>query len=128
MGLDKETRGKKLSKRAPERVRAPLHPRQAAYREGLDRPVAGTHRRKNIVGCYECCQGPGARRALWDRLCTKCRKITRAEVHCGYLAVLLNPRIRVPRLTSTSRWKQFLNRYPKFRFREELRHVETAGS
>lgn len=101
----------------------PLHPRQAAWRERMAAPVVGRKQRRGPVGCYECCRQRGSRRDLWEKLCTKCRRLTRAAVCCGYVTVVMNPRIRVPRLTSGGRWKQFLKRYPHFRFREELKYV-----
>lgn len=67
-----------------------------------------------MSGCYECCQGPGSRRELWDRLCVICRKITRAFTCHGYMTVVINPRVRVPRRTATSRWAQFLKKYSQF--------------
>jgi len=87
---------------------------QPSRRREPDYVLAERRRRHKYRPCYECCQGRGGRCDLWDRLCPVCRKLTRADACHGYMTIVVNPRIRVPRLEAKNRWRQFLKKYPKF--------------
>lgn len=104
--------------------RRPAHPRQIAWERRRREPVAGMKRRRGGVGCYGVCCGEGTR---GGQLCTVCHRYTsHTQVCCGYKTVRVNARIRVPRVGAKGRWKLFLKRFPRFRFREELRYVPEA--
>lgn len=99
-------------------IRTPEQLKQAEYAlEDISKRKLRNGYRSN-GGCYECCQGVGSRRELWDRLCTVCHKTTRGQSCCGYYTVTINPRIRVPRIDS-NRWKHFLKKFPHFEFSEK---------
>lgn len=106
------------------------HPKRIARLEWLRErhiPTLGKRRgrrRHHQSGCYGVCCGQGMRPT---RLCTVCRK-TKANVRicCGYYTVRVNPRIEVPRAGADNRWKEFLKRFPGFKFRETLKYIPGA--
>jgi hypothetical protein len=96
------------------------HPKRLAWRDRMDAPVVGSKRRRMNPGCYGICCGEGTR---GRRLCTVCRKYGAAKTCCGHFTVFVNARIRVPRSTAHSRWKEFIRRFPGFAYDEGLRAV-----
>jgi hypothetical protein len=97
-----------------------LHPKQIAYREAMRQPVVGTKRKHSMAGCYGVCCGEGTK---GSRLCTVCRKQGQRLTCCGYKTVYVSARVRLPRLNASNRWREFLKRFPRFRFRESLKAV-----
>jgi hypothetical protein len=107
------------------RSKYPLHPRQIAYHE---RMAATPHDRKvwrGNPGCYGICCGEGTRGGY---VCVVCHRYdSNAHQCCGYYTVHVNPRIRVPSAHAKGRWKQFVKRFPQFRFRESLKHTDACA-
>ncbi|HEY0003747.1 MAG TPA: hypothetical protein VGB17_02965 [Pyrinomonadaceae bacterium] len=98
-----------------------LHERQIAYRKRMAATPQGRKAWRGNPGCYGICCGCGSRGGY---LCTVCHKYdSKHMVCCGYKTVHVNPRIRVPPVHAKGRWKQFLKKFPQFKFSEELKYV-----
>lgn len=104
------------------------HPARRAWLEKITArrhiPTLGRRRGRRWrgnPGCYGVCCGEYY---FGTRLCTVCRKTKdRVRVCCGCYTVRVNPRIEVPPAGADNRWKEFLKRFPRFKFRETLKYV-----
>jgi hypothetical protein len=95
------------------------HPKRVAWRRAMSAPVVGRKKWRGNPGCYGvCCD----EYRFGGRLCTVCHKYGgELGVCCGHYTVEVNPRIRVPPVGAKGRWKAFLKRFPRYRYKPELR-------